>query len=79
LSYSAEDKCFYPKYTWLLEEQKYRAASQGLALAGNISYDGTTSSDVTHTQAEALYNEDTNGKKIHDIEHECFAYDIETF
>lgn len=79
LSYSAEDKCFYPKYTWLLEEQKYRAAKQGLALAGNISYTGTLSSGVTHTQAEVLYNQKTNGSKVHTTPHECFAYDIETF
>jgi hypothetical protein len=48
-------------------------------LAGSISYDGTTSSGTTHTQAEVLYNEDVNEKKIHDTLHECFAYDIETF
>ena len=77
LSYSAEDKCFYQKYNWLLEEQKYRAAKQGLALAGGISYTGIGSSGVTHTQAEALYNQ--NNIHASGESHNCYYYDIETF
>jgi hypothetical protein len=69
---SREDKCFYDKYTWLLENQKYLAAKQGMAIAGSIKYPNSTK--ATHTQAEVLYDE----KNTHDKNtlHDCYIYDI---
>ena len=69
---SREDKCFYDKYTWLLENQKYLAAKQGMAIAGSIKYPNSIS--ATHTQAEVLYDEENTHDK--NTLHDCYIYDI---